>query len=36
MYGIKITINGSIGWIIGKDSEGYLFCMHVCKVLGRK
>ena len=25
MYGIRITINGSIGWIVGKDSDVLLF-----------
>ena len=25
MYGIKITINGSVGWIVGKDSDVLLF-----------
>lgn len=25
MYGIKITINGSVGWIVGNDSEVILF-----------
>ena len=25
MYGINITINGSVGWIVGKDSDVLLF-----------
>ena len=25
MYGIKITIDGSVGWIVGKDSDVLLF-----------
>ena len=25
MYGIRITINGSIDWIVGKDSDMLLF-----------